>query len=102
MPSFDHEAIVALFRRRPTLAAELLHAGGEGGEREMPVVEQAEVVDTSVGDSAAVRLQHPDAPCFRIGRSDPASRSRRPRRALGYGSLPCPAPYAASTTRRSI
>jgi len=50
MPSFDHEAIVALFRRRPTLAAELLHPGGERGEGETPVVEQAEVVDTSVGD----------------------------------------------------
>jgi len=24
MPSFDHEAIVDLFRRRPTLAAELI------------------------------------------------------------------------------
>ena len=47
MPSFAHEAIVELFRRRPTLAMELLDPRGE---RPSPSMDHARVGDSSVGD----------------------------------------------------
>jgi hypothetical protein len=43
MPSFDHEALLELFRRRPTLAPELLRDA-------LPAAGHVEVSDTSLGE----------------------------------------------------